>query len=1213
LIVASIKIDRQSNHDDMLNHPTTTRSTSNAVAILMLGLIFAASVARAATFVKLVATNYTGDLMFTNGQVDFIRPPAEAALAALHQHLDPGDSLFTHPYARAIVRLANGGEVLMRDLSLLAIQVKPNELDVPEIFLTEGEVLIRSGGKSRQYRIKTVFAQGMPKGTEFIVKVKAGRMELVMFDGSVELRNDAGSELVTNGCVAVVEANQKPRVIGRIESQKLVQWWLYYPAIVDSGELPLSQVERELLRGSLEAYQRGDLNLALRSHPGFTNDAAPASDAQKVYLAGLMIAAGAVDRAELLLDNVREPNVFAVAMRMMIGAVSNRNLAGSATNAVEITQPSTASEWLALSYVCQATNDLRGALRAANQATVISPGFGFAWARAAELEFSFGNTRQARAAIDRALMCSANNAPAHALQGFLHAAQNRLPAARLAFEQAIQLDPALANGWLGRGLVRIHTGEVQAGLQDLQIAALTEPGRSLVRSYAGKAFADQGDTVMAARELSRARELDPLDPTPWLYSALLNHQQNRVNAALSDLEYSLDLSTNRAVYRSRFLLDQDRAVRAANLAAIYGDAGFDEVAVNTAGRAVNYDYANFSSHLFLANSYSTILNYTPQVNLRYETPRVSEYLVASLLAPVGAGSLSPTVSQQEYSPLFERDRLGFTSSTEYLSRGAWTESAAQWGICGRTSYSLDVYHQVDPGQHSNNDLDLTSFSVRYKQQITASDSLFFQAIGSDAEFGDLAQYYDPRDPRRGANPWIRSQERQEPIAMAGYHHEWSPAQHTLLLAGYLSDQLTVDNPAQSLLVLRRNYPGGPVASVLPYFMEQAYQSDYGVFTAEAQQVYQGESLRMIMGGRFQTGTVDTWNRQLPPAAYENAAGGVLPRSLFSTAIQDYDTDVHRFSGYVYLLKSWLSALELTAGMAYDQLTYPANFRYAPILNTEETVSQVSPKAGLSFTPLKDTVFRVAYARSLGGAGIDQSFHLEPTQVAGFNQAWRSLIPESVAGANSAERFDTAGAALEQKFSTRTYLTLTGEWLKSALDRDVGVFERDGLMMPGYIHQSSTRESLRFDERTLSFSIHQLAGDEWTLGARYRLSWGQLDDRFTDISPTATTYGDFQSAQTQEATLHQVQCFVGFNHPNGLFAQAFALWNAQSNQGYQPELSGDSFWQINLYAGYRFPRRRAEVRFGMLNLFNQDYRLNPLNLTPELPRELTFATSLRFSF
>src|SRR6185436_7067674 len=101
-------------------------------------------------------------------------------------------------------------------------------------------------------------------------------------------------------------------------------------------------------------------------------------------------------------------------------------------------------------------------------------------------------------------------------------------------------------------------------------------------------------------------------------------------------------------------------------------AGMTDVSVREAVRAVNYDYANYSAHLFLANSYDQLRD-PKQINLRYETPWLNEYLLANLLAPVGAGTLSQTVSQQEYSKLFERDRLGVVSSTEYFSHGEWLQ------------------------------------------------------------------------------------------------------------------------------------------------------------------------------------------------------------------------------------------------------------------------------------------------------------------------------------------------------------------------------------------------------------------------------------------------------------------------------------------------------------------------------------------------------------
>jgi outer membrane receptor for monomeric catechols len=70
---------------------------------------------------------------------------------------------------------------------------------------------------------------------------------------------------------------------------------------------------------------------------------------------------------------------------------------------------------------------------------------------------------------------------------------------------------------------------------------------------------------------------------------------------------------------------------------------------------------------------------------------------------------------------------------------------------------------------------------------------------------------------------------------------------------------------------------------------------------------------------------------------------------------------------------------------------------------------------------------------------------------------------------------------------------------------------------------------------------------------------------------------------------------------------------QNNHGYQPAMSGDEFWHFNLLAGWRFFRRQMQVQVGILNLSDQDYQLNPLNLHTQLPRERTFVASFQFNF
>ena len=292
------------------------------------------------------------------------------------------------------------------------------------------------------------------------------------------------------------------------------------------------------------------------------------------------------------------------------------------------------------------------------------------------------------------------NAQAHALQGFLLAAQNRIGAAQRSFDEAIALDGALGNAWLGRGLCFIRHDHETEGRRDLQTAAVVEPNRSILRSYLGKAFSQVGQTPKARSELERAKELDPNDPTPWLYSAIQNKQENRYNEAIDDLEKSILLNDNRRVYRSQFLLDQDRGVRGTNLAAIYLNDGMREQSVREAVRSVNDDYSSAPAHLFLANSYNALRDPT-RILLRYETAWFYEVLLSNLLPPVGGGPLSQFVSEQEYSKLFERDGLGLSSVTDYYGYGELRETASQYGTFGNVSYALDAEYQYNNGLRPN--------------------------------------------------------------------------------------------------------------------------------------------------------------------------------------------------------------------------------------------------------------------------------------------------------------------------------------------------------------------------------------------------------------------------------------------------------------------------------------------------------------------------------
>jgi tetratricopeptide (TPR) repeat protein len=1129
--------------------------------------------------------------------------------ARANQILRPFDRLRTGANSRMALLWSDRSVVSFGALTELEVSPPDSAGAQCGLHLLRGIVSFFHRDQPGRIRVITRGAVAGVEGTEFVVAAdETERTTLSVIDGEVRFGNELATLLLTNGQQAVVEPGQAPVRTAGFIANNVLQWCFYYPAVIDPADLPFTPEEQQILGESLQAYCSGDLLVALAKYPAGRQ---PGSAAERAYYAGLLLSVGQVELAETVLaslsgaDASSRPQRIAAALRRLIAAVKRQPNPAEARLQL-------ATEFLVNSYYEQSRAipgiSLPAALDSARRAVTNSPDFGFAWERVAELEFSFGRTCRAFDALDKSLTLAPRNAQALALKGFLLAAQNHIGDAIGWFNQALAVDSALGNAWLGRGLCRIRRGDTAGGREDLLVAAALEPQRAGLRSYLGKAYADAGDYPRATRELQLAKKLDPNDPTAWLYFALLNQENNRINDAIRDLEKSQELNDNRSVYRSQLLLDQDQAVRSANLAAMYKDAGMDDVAVREASRAVNDDYANYSAHHFVADSYHELVD-PNGIGLRYETPAKSEYLVANLLAPVSAGMFSPTISQQEYSPLFERDRLGVVSSTEYLSRGAWTQSGAQFGVFGNFSYDVEAFYRTDPGQRGNNDIEERQLSLTAKQQITPQDSVYFKIQQYEAESGDLSLYYS----QNMASSTYRLNEEQNPIINLGYHHEWSPGIHTLFFVARLYDKTSVTNFTQSSLF--EGYDDIPsLIAAENITMSEHFTGKLEIYSGELQQIWEGSSHTTIVGTRIQYGHFHTTVLQDNPSYY---VASYFPEPPAPSLQQDITSLFKRISFYGYHQWQIFEPLQLIGGLAYDRITYPENFRSAPISGNETTADQVSPKAGLIWTPLDDTVFRFAYTRSLAGASLDQSYQIEPSQVAGFVQSFRSIIPESIAGANAGAEFETYNFSLEQKFSTGTYLGISGEILNSTVHRIVGAFQYypySTLPELQFPVPSELREHLDYQEKSLLFTANQLLGREWSLGARYRLTQAVLHDDFPDV-PVSPSYIDnpIIPRQRTEGVLHQLSLSAIYNHPCGLFARGEALWEAQSNEGYNPAEPGDEFWQFNALVGYRFLHRKGEVTLGLLNLTDQNYNLSPLNLYNELPRSRTLTLRLQLSF
>lgn len=1209
--------------------------------------------------------------------------------ASLGLPLAVRDRLRTGEFSRAAVRFTDLSMLRVDELTTIEISPPVTLGGKQTLDVKRGGTYFFSRDKAESIEIRTPAANGALRGTEFELRVAAnGRTRLTMFDGEVELGNAHGSVRLTSGEQAEVEVGRAPRKTAVIEAVNIIQWCLYYPAVLDPEELGLAASGSR----ALEAYRAGNLLEALETDAG---KGAVRTTADRLFRASLILSVGQVDKARAALKGVPTSDSRRQAIEQMIAAVKLQPWPRAA-------EPRTGSEWLAESYYLQSRSDLAGALRAAKKATELSPNFGYAWARVAELEFSFGRIPKSMKVLERALELSPRNAQAYALQGFLLAGENRIGAARRSFDAAIELDGALGNAWLGRGLTFIRQNREEEGQRDLQTAAVLEPNRSILRSYLGKAFSQVGVNGKANLEFERAKELDPKDPTPWLYSAIQRKQENRYNEAVDDLEKAVELNDNRRVYRSRFLLDQDSAVRGANLASIYQNNGMVEQSVREAVRAVNTDYGSAPAHLFLANSYDALRDPARFV-LRYETAWFNELLLANLLSPVGGGPLSQFVSQQEYSKLFAKDGLGISSLTEFQGDGRFRETASQFGTSGNVSYALDAEYYYDNGRWPNSKVSRFEGFATFKLQLTPQDTVFFQAKYQDQSSGYAFQQYDPSVVGRETSVEVPTEdggltkrvtknvpalsytanEMQEPgLLLAGWRHEWSPGNTSLLLLSRLASDytLTTDDVAVPFVSRRltervpadlftdlsegriardrdyfnylKRFTGWPEPSIVTSrVFDVDYRNNFEIYGAEFQQILTFGPQSVLFGGRYQAGEFETQARL---SDFANDPLSLEASNLQYPVIdQRTNREFERLSLYLYSnlhLTRWLT---LSGGLSYDRLKYPSNFSNVPIDDREAWLRGVNPKVGLTLTPWRGATLRGAYMESMSGTSFDESIRLEPVQVAGFLQSYRSVLSESVVGTVAGNKYKLAGASFEQKLPTRTYLGLEFNVLMQDMDRRIGAidsFDTFGDVLGNL--PSSLNEKDSYREDIITASVNQLITDRWSFGATYRYTHAQFRQQLTGLSDalsrglkndfTVSFNGDRLQGlaravdRTSETNLHHLNLHLLLNHPTGFFARGDADLYVQDNDQFglsvvdlpvpgdtaEPDprlrtqnlgLPGDEFWQFNFQAGYQFYRNQFEVSAGVLNIANEDYRLNPLVPYLDLPRERTFFVRCRLNF
>ena len=901
------------------------------------------------------------------GTVEVLRSGSNewARVAQLDTSVCPGDRLRTGPQSRAalfvqpetLVRVDQNTSLIVNETADKTSQTPGGTLfefiqdDIVPVSVSEhacgaGYFVTRF---PRKFRVKTPHLNAAVEGTEFLVVMRCESTDLSVFEGKV-LAASAGTNVfpslsVVSGQTLTVGGSEPPAIKLLIKPADAVQWTLYYPPITTAGAVPMADCS------DIAPDNRASCLIARAEH---------------------LLRVGRVDEAQANIGDALSVAPYssdAKALSSIISLVKNDKAEALrlAKEAVDAT-PNSAPAWLALSYAQQADFKLESALTSANRASELTPSSALAFARVAELQLSLGWTREAEKSAQQAVAANPDESRAHMILGFVHLAQIKAKEARENFGRAIENDSSEPLSRLGLGLAIIREGNVVEGREQIEIAVALDPTNALMRSYVGKAYYEENTKErdeLAAIQFGIAKKLDPNDPTPWFYDAILEQTENRPIAALQDLQSSIRLNNDRAVIRSRLLLDQDLASRQVSLARTYTGLGFQQLALEEASRSVGADFGSSSAHRFLSDTYLSLP--------RHEIARVSELLQAQIRSPLMMTPVQPLLSQdklfvvprsapadpaaQEFSPLFEKD--GWAASLDGAVGDISGNQLAASLLKDRTAISAGQLYEKTDGFRPNNDLERKLYNVFGQQFLSATTSMQIEGRYEEQNHGDLGIHFDP-------NKSIPARfQTYTTVGRLGAFQQIGPDQQLLASAIYERAPVAVTTPGSNTILVDEST------------------------TTEAQYISRWDRLRLILGlghvGGHQSVDTTIFINPFPPIQ-----------------LADHFTRSH-LNAYAYTTLSIVpDRLELQVGGSYDR------FDESPI-NRE----QVSPKFGVLWGPLPGTRLRAAYFESVKRT-FSANQTLEPTQVAGFNQFF-----DDPNGANP-KRW---GVAIDQRLGRSTFIGL----------------------------------------------------------------------------------------------------------------------------------------------------------------------------------------------
>ncbi len=878
--------------------------------------------------------------------------------AAKGMVLYEGDTLSTGKYGRIYALLSDESLVQINGGTRLVVEqtagtagwvskagiAKAAQKGLRSVYkLLNGEIWMRNKNRRVFVDIDTPTMVVGVRGTELNLSTDGvGVAVLTVLRGNVLASNQSGEVAATAGRQVVSRLGSPLETTVLLSPEDAVQWTVSMPP----GLLNLEKAFASAEEGTAKFPESADL---------------------QGYRAALLLKAGRLSEAYERFRELAEihPENVLINYGLSVSAlmINDKETAlGSARKSIA-TDPRDVRGYILESYALQAMHQLPQAMETLEKALAVDGENVTALLNLARLQFGSDYLDRAWVTLAKAEAVSPDSGLVQNLKGFMLLAKRKTGEAVKAFDRALEADSSIGEAHLGLALCRMRMAETGPAMEEMSAAVLLEPRRSLVLSYWAKMLYQLERFDHALDILQLAKELDPNDPTPYLYEGIIHRDLNRPVEAVESLHKAIALNDNRGVYRSRFLMDRDLAVNNVNLFMLYRQLGLSAWAQNKAVSSIKQDYSNYAGHLFYGSALT-------ETGVR-TVAGGSELLLARILQPANLNAVNTFNS---YTSFFEKpavDGVVTAAAGNHKTRGYDVNvfgEIPEYNL----AFNATNYYKATDGWRETNFEESKGLSALLKFDPSRDDhvTLGYRKLKNRREDAAVGRNLYDRKP----NPLDESR-LDSGIFEAGYHHRFSPGADFICFFAYVEDDggfFEFDRENDFLGLDGLNFFS---------FSDTEYERPYYQF--QAQQTFKIGEHQLLGGALRYSAHSDTRNVTEEFLVYYD---DVYDNYFFS----DCDPDSRLTSFYVRDIWRLNSDWIVEGALYYDRIVQGNPFNGAELNRNE-----LNPRLGVIWTPNSSDTFRLAGFRYVLPFTANR---IDPTEIAGvpiFRNTGEGSIAEEI--------------------------------------------------------------------------------------------------------------------------------------------------------------------------------------------------------------------------